>query len=139
MSHSRMTLLVLAAGVAAPSFAQIPDRPPSGPPRSIVAVIRTPTVIAVAADTSAPYQRLVRARAVAESLGFAFVIRTPPLQQLVDQAHAAVYYVPQHLIAGYLIIAPSRRPDVIPSLVDADSLRIRLLAYWPVYGQGRPF
>lgn len=47
----------------------------------------------------------------------------------IDQAHAAVYYVPGDLPAGYLILVPGRRPDVVWGLVGSDSLHMRISAY----------
>lgn len=92
-----------------------------------IATITTRTVIALASDTARAGS--VSARAVADSLGFTLITRMPPLDQVADQRHAAFYYVPTSLKAGYVIIVPGRRPDVVWSLVPADSLRTRIRAY----------
>jgi len=126
--HTRQALAIsvlAVAGLVTSSRAQ--QRGTTAMPRSTVAVISTATVIALTADTAPA--GLAAARAAAEGLGFTFVRRTPPLREVVDQGHAAIYYVPRDLEIGYFVVVPGRRPDVVRGLVSADTLRTRILAY----------
>lgn len=131
--HMVAISVVVTAAIASPCRAQAPDT--NAVPRSAVAVISAPTVIALASDTTG--SPLGPARVVAHNLGFTLVVRKPPLRQIVDKPHSAVYYVPRDWSGGYLIIAPGRRPDVVRSLVAADSLRVRILAYLRVHRELR--
>jgi|SRR2546421_4330245 len=95
----------------------------------LVAVIRTPTVIALG-DTTRLAPTFGSIRAIVKSLGFALQVFTRrPVKQVVDQAHHAVHFVSTDLTLGYVIIVPGRRPVAMYGPVSPDSLRSRVLAY----------
>ena len=120
-----LTLTFTVPVLASPARAQSLDTSRIVTPA--FASITTRTVVALAEDTARAASS--SARAMADSLGFTIIARRPPLSQLLDQRHSAVYYVPRDLKTGYLIIVPGRRPDVVWGLVSPDSLRTRIKEY----------
>ena len=122
------TILSFALAVpVATSSAQTQSQDTSRIITPAIVAITGPTVIGFAADTTQVASS--SARAVAESLGFTVIAHRPPLDQVADQRHSAVYYVPRDLKAGYVIIVPGRRPDIVWGLVTPDSLRTRIRGY----------
>jgi hypothetical protein len=130
-SHPSVALALSACliiTVAPSSGAQRRDTIGARIARPLVAVIRTPTVIAMG-DTTRLAPRFGSIRATVDSLGFALQTFTRPVRQVVDQTHHAVHFVSTDLALGYVIIVPGRRPVAVYGPVTPDSLRSRVLAY----------
>jgi hypothetical protein len=130
-SHLSIALAVAACvsiTVAPSTSAQRRDTLGARFARPLVAVIRTPTVIAMG-DTTRLAPRFGAIRTTVDSLGFAVQVFTRPAKQVVDQANHAVHFVSADLTLGYVIIVPGRRPVVVYGSVSPDSLRSRVLAY----------
>lgn len=108
-----MTLTALAPASALPQ-----QPPPSDSMRVFIAPpavqVRQAMVLALMGDSlllpTAP--RFEVARAVAESLGFAFLPVLTNDLRVTDSRYHAVYSLPSDVRTGYLIIIPGHRPDL---------------------------
>ncbi len=130
-SHPISAIALVACmtiGIVPPCNAQGRDTVPARLARSVVAVIRAPTVIAIG-DTARLAPSFGAIRATVDSLALTLQAFGRPIQQIVDQAHHAVHYVSSDLVLGYIIIVPGRRPVVVHGPMNPDSLRSRVLAY----------
>src|SRR5262245_26064661 len=71
--------------------------------------VKDPLVLALV-DSSGEVPVFDRTRQVAESLGYQFVVRKAAGLQLQDPRYSAVYYLPDYLKRGFVIMMPGRRP-----------------------------
>lgn len=132
--------IVLTLTALAPARA-LPQQPP--PPDSMRVIIAPPAVqvrqamvLALMGDTLPPSTapRFATVRAVAESLGFAFLPVLTNDLRVTDSRYHAVYSLPSDVRMGYLIIIPGHRPDLVRGFVEPDSLRRRLTRYRQLAG-----
>jgi hypothetical protein len=96
------------------------------PPLSIerASVIAFGTALADSSDAG-----LGAWRAVAKGLGFDFRMVIGPAPIVIDVPANAVHYVPPGVRAGFVLVVPERRSDLIRGLVSPDSLEHRMRAY----------
>jgi len=139
MQHRPLMLaLALSFSAGSPTAAQDP-RPPSPdpsaprlrrmriPPRITV---EHPTVIAFAlvlpdsADST-----FTDFREVAEQFGFDFVVSMGTRPMILDVRYNAMHYVPTHVPAGFVLLVPGRRSDLVRGLVRSEQLKERIIAY----------
>src|SRR2546430_17660347 len=102
ISRPSIALAVVAcmtAALAPSGSAQGRDTARSRIARPLVAVIRTPTVIAIG-DTTSLAPTFGAIRATIDSLGFALQAFARPMAQAVDQAHHAVHFVSPNSVLG---------------------------------------
>ena len=90
-----------------------------------------PTVVGFSRGPSDSAQTVfAKFQAVAEQLGFEFVRSTArELPIVLDVRYNAVHYVPEDASAGFILLVPGRRSDLVRGLVSAEELRERILAY----------
>lgn len=139
MQHRPLMLaLAICLSAGAPAGAQDP-RPPAPdtsaprlrrlrmPPRITV---DHPTVIAFAMvlpdsvdSTFADY------REVAERFGFDFVVSLGSRPMVLDVRYNAMHYVPTTVPAGFVLLVPGRRSDLVRGLVGSELLAERIRAY----------
>lgn len=130
--------LLLLNGLLRPAVAQILPPTPTDTAtlrklvlerRNTVAVF-TPTVVVLTPDSVA----LSSADAgnldsIVGRFGFQLVARPWRRLALVDKRYNAVYYLPPDVRAGYVILGPGKRPDLVRAPASDDALTQRLLAY----------
>ncbi|HEV2749815.1 MAG TPA: hypothetical protein VGV12_04750 [Gemmatimonadales bacterium] len=107
-------------------------------------VLRGPTlVLMIARDTMLPpdaspddreWRRtfdstLAEARRVADSSGYQLQVRYGPTLRVIDPKGNATYQSPRDALDGYVIVAPSSSPRVIPGALSATELLRALRDY----------
>jgi hypothetical protein len=68
-------------------------------------------------------------RKVAERLGFDFVVSMGSRPMVLDVRYNAVHYLPNDVRAGFILLVPGRRSDLVRGLVRSEQLEERIRAY----------
>ena len=130
--------LLLLSGLLRPSVAQILPPTPTDTAtlrrlvlerRNTVSVF-APTVVVLIPDSVAlSGADTLDLDSIVGRFGFQFVARPWRKLALVDKRYNAIYYLPPDVRAGYVILAPGKRPDLVRAPASGDVLIQRLLAY----------
>jgi hypothetical protein len=92
--------------------------------------VEVPTVVAFGVASGGDADSLsAESRAMVERLNFRFVVTFARRPIIVDSRYSAIYYVPPDVSAGFVLIVPGRRSDIIRGLVAPGVLEARLRAY----------
>jgi hypothetical protein len=139
MASRLLTTLVLGLSLAVLPLA---EQQPHSPPLETAALrlrlmrrvprvaVEVPTVVAFGVLSGGAADSLsAESHAMVERLNFRFVVTFARRPIIVDSRHHAIYYVPFDVSAGYVLIVPGRRSDLVRGLVTPAVLEARLRAY----------
>src|SRR5262245_39243640 len=122
-------LLLVTLAPAAPAQQRIIPSDSTSRFRVVEPTLRVEDPVVLALVDSGDVPKFDLPKQVAESLGYHFLVRKAAGLQLQDPRYSAVYYLPDGLKRGFVIMMPGRRPVVIQRYVTADSLRTRITDY----------